>query len=215
MHQNSERIFREFGLPHFRSGSRVLELGPDSEHTLRRLVTQAHPDIAWETADLAHYSISDELDHRMPDEYTFPVGDAEFDIVATANVLEHVRRPWVWVQEAARVLKPGGLLVSVVPANWPYHEAPVDCWRYFPEAFRSLHDHAGLETVDARFESLMNAADRKDSWLNRRNRDARVFVKRALGRPAWPHGGMESEWAVDTIAVGRKPATIGSQAPTS
>jgi hypothetical protein len=27
---------------------------------------------------------------------------------------------------------------------WVYHEAPIDCWRMFPEAMRALYEEAGL-----------------------------------------------------------------------
>jgi SAM-dependent methyltransferase len=44
-----------------------------------------------------------------------PFGDESFDVVVTAEVLEHLRLPEHAVAEAARVLKPGGLLVGSVP----------------------------------------------------------------------------------------------------
>jgi SAM-dependent methyltransferase len=44
-----------------------------------------------------------------------PFEDASFDVVVTAEVLEHLRLPERALAEARRVLRPGGLLVGSVP----------------------------------------------------------------------------------------------------
>ena len=35
---------------------------------------------------------------------------------------------------------------------------------------------------------------------------ARLLARRATGRPYWPLGAFKGEYAVDTVAIGRKPA---------
>lgn len=44
-----------------------------------------------------------------------PFADASFDVVVVAEVLEHLRLPERMLDEARRVLRPGGLLVGSVP----------------------------------------------------------------------------------------------------
>ena len=54
----------------------------------------------------------------------------------------------------SRICKPGGLVITIGPVSWPYHEAPIDCWRAYPEGMRALHEDAGLVVELAIVESL-------------------------------------------------------------
>ena len=59
-----------------------------------------------------------------------PFPDESFDVVLSTQVLEHVVDPRVALQEAMRVLRPGGRAVITIPGTWPTHEAPYDFWRF-------------------------------------------------------------------------------------
>lgn len=206
MHHNSRYMFEKHAATFFEAGQDVLEVGPDSRpSTVRNLVGDRVG--SWKTADLEAFNMVSEHDYLMPDEYTLPIDDESFDLVVSTNVMEHVRKPWRWVPELARVLRPGGLMITVVPLNWPYHASPYDCWRIYPDGLRSLYDDAGLETVLAEFDGIDDGRESSQTTFEMRKRDARVFVKRALGRPAWPWGAFESKYAVDTVGVARKPTT--------
>ena len=87
-------------------------------------------------------------------EYCMLAPDGSFDVVISGQVIEHVRKPWRWMNEIARVLKKGGCAIIVCPVSWEYHPVPVDCWRIYPEGMRALFDDAGLNTDFAVFESL-------------------------------------------------------------
>ncbi|MEO2089895.1 MAG: methyltransferase domain-containing protein, partial [Gemmataceae bacterium] len=120
------------------------------------------------------------------------MSDASYDVVLAGNVLEHVPRVWVWIKELGRVCKPGGVVITVNPLSWPYHEAPVDCWRVYPEGMKALYEEAGLEVLHCSFESLESKWHRRsipfmtfDEYLARRPWPVRVAYKVAtrLGFP--------------------------------
>lgn len=93
------------------------------------------------------------VDIVLPDPYSWHnLRGGLFDCVVSLNTLEHVEMPWVWIQEMARILKPGGLMFIEAPNAWEFHEHPVDCWRVWPAGLRALFKYAGLETVEAYFE---------------------------------------------------------------
>lgn len=77
-----------------------------------------------------------------------PFRSGSFDAVTSLDVIEHVRDDARAVEELARVLRPGGVLVASVPAFqflWgPHDEALHHCRRYGGEQFRDLLHGAGL-----------------------------------------------------------------------
>jgi SAM-dependent methyltransferase len=176
---------------------RVLEIGPDAvPSTYQRAVGDS--SIVWHTLDMGD---NPSLTYRALSEYQFPIESASYDIVLSGQVIEHVRQVWVWVQELARVCKAGGLVVTINPVSWPYHEAPVDCWRIFPEGMRALYESAGLQVRISCWESLeangyrRHIPGRSAEWQTPRMR----FVYRCLGM-----FGLPVECAYDTITVGAK-----------
>ncbi len=83
------------------------------------------------------------VDVVSPDPYCYPFPDGYFDVVLSGSVMEHVERPWLWVPELARVLKPGGWLCLVTHWCFPLHRYPVDCWRILPDGMQVLFDDTG------------------------------------------------------------------------
>lgn len=81
---------------------------------------------------------------------TLPFADASFDGVLCSQVLEHVFQPEAFLQEIARVLRPGGQLVLTVPFAWDEHEQPHDFARYSSFGLRALLERNGFEVVQQR-----------------------------------------------------------------
>jgi SAM-dependent methyltransferase len=210
VHPNSVLLFREYLLPLFKAGDRVLEVGPDSNPSTYQSLVEV--PVTWSTADLASEvdsqderlwgsGTSEELTYRMTSEYKIPALDAAFDIVVSGQVIEHVRKPWLWMKELARVCKPGGVVITVSPVSWPYHEAPIDCWRIYPEGMRALSEDAGLTVELSLFDSL---EQHPRSWFPGQsyntNRGARGrILNRAKAILGWP-----LPVAFDTVTVARK-----------
>lgn len=209
MHRNSRRLFEKYALAHFRPDQRVLEIGPDTvPSTYQRIVGRTE---AWDTLDFA--SRADvPLTHRTSEEYSFPIADGAYDVVLAAQVIEHVRKIWRWVPEVARVCRPGGLVIIINPISWHYHEAPVDCWRIYPEGMRALCDDAGLEVLLSTWESV--ELERLRDIAPRRIRKHRV-MQRLSGTLGLMNAAVRFpvEAAYDTITVARRPPGEGEGEP--
>jgi SAM-dependent methyltransferase len=181
---------------------RVLEIGPDYIPSSYQIffgqkIKCWRSSVQWDTVDVYQGS---KLTY-VAEEYSFPIPDASYDIVLSGNVLEHVRKPWVWIKEVARVCVKGGLVITITPVSWPYHEAPIDCWRVYPEGMKALYEEAGLDVIESTFESLEVASYRRHipgrspEWQSRKWR----VVNQSLGRLGFP-----VERAYDTITIGKK-----------
>jgi SAM-dependent methyltransferase len=205
MHENSRLLFSHCAAKYFAPGQKVLEVGPDAYPSTYQALIGARA-AAWHTIDLADDS---RLTFRSTSEYTFPVPDGIYDIVLAGQVIEHVRKPWLWIKEVARVCRPGGLAITISPVSWPYHEAPIDCWRAYPEGMKALFEEAGLHVLHCQWQSLeapgyrayrpgVSAACQPRTWRWRLLRSLEALL------------GLPVERAYDTITIGRK-ASIGSQ----
>ncbi len=78
---------------------------------------------------------------------TLPIRSAQFDVVLSTQVLEHVDEPSIYLRECFRVLKPGGKLLLSTHGIWPYHADPVDYWRWTSTGLKLQIERAGLEVI--------------------------------------------------------------------
>ncbi len=62
--------------------------------------------------------------------YCVPAPDGCADAVISSQVIEHLETPLVAIDEAHRLLKPGGLLFLSFPFLYPIHAPPRDYLRY-------------------------------------------------------------------------------------
>jgi SAM-dependent methyltransferase len=150
MHQNSIDLFKKYALEYFEENMKVLEIGPNKiPSDYRKIVPEKN--IEWDTIDIIKKK---ELTYISLDEYTFPIESNYYNIVLSGQVIEHVRKPWIWIKELSRVCKKGGFIITINPVSWPYHKEPYDCWRIYPEGMKALYNSAGIKLIFSLFTSL-------------------------------------------------------------
>lgn len=200
MHENSKLLFARHALPLFTAATKVLEVGPDGVPstycTMARHALGTRAPAVWDTVDLA---ARPGMTHAARSDYEFPIANGAYDLVLSGQVLEHVKKPWRWLPEVARVCRPGGHVVTINPVSWPYHEAPVDCWRIYPEGTRALYEEAGLEVVEVLWGSLEKRS-LLPRWPRPASDHAPGFGYRLARLLHWPIAR-----AFDTVTIGRKP----------
>jgi 2-polyprenyl-3-methyl-5-hydroxy-6-metoxy-1,4-benzoquinol methylase len=122
-------------------GARVLDVGCGGGQIARAFATHGACvtgiEVNYEKAaavarrSLPHGS-AQSLRALAADAHRLPFGDHAFDLVILADVLEHVRKPAMVVQEVARVLRPGGMLYASMPNRYsllnlisdPHYQVP-------------------------------------------------------------------------------------------
>src|SRR5262249_22054875 len=112
MHLNSQLLFDQYIKRFLLSGSKVLEIGPDSIPST--YATRAGVRCAsWDTADLRGSAYDSQLTIVFDNQYDFPLDSESYDIIISGQVLEHVKSFWKWLPELRRILKTGGLLIII------------------------------------------------------------------------------------------------------
>jgi SAM-dependent methyltransferase len=113
---------------------RVLDFGAGAGHQALRLQELGFEVDAVDLESWAHLE-KRVFPVRSYDGGTLPFSDAEFDIVISSNVLEHVDSLHQVLAELARVLKPDGLMLHILPsASWRLWTTLAE----FPAAPRNL-----------------------------------------------------------------------------
>lgn len=80
--------------------------------------------------------------------YNLPFETGGIDCVLSTAVLEHLETPQIALEEAYRVLVPGGHAIYTAPLYWHLHEQPRDFFRYTEHGLRHLFGEAGFELVE-------------------------------------------------------------------
>ena len=199
MHLNSRLIFNKYVTPLLQSNPalRILEIGPDafpSTYSQSADITGA-----WDTVDIFPRQ---GLTFVATDENAFPIASNRYDIVISGQVLEHVRKPWIWIQEVIRVCRPGGFVITISPTSWPYHEAPIDCWRVYPAGMQALLEDFEVDILVNENVCLEATAERL-FVVPGRSTEMQWRKQRTLAR--WLNGfGVPHELAFDLICIARK-----------
>lgn len=76
-----------------------------------------------------------------------PIDNEVADTVISLSVMEHLREPQQFLNEAHRILKPAGNIILQVPFMWWVHEAPYDYFRYTRYGLQYMFEKAGFQNI--------------------------------------------------------------------
>jgi SAM-dependent methyltransferase len=96
----------------------------------------------------AEHHIDFDSKTTLPDNYA--------DIILSNQVLEHVDSPEGYLQEALRILKPGGTIILTTHGYWFYHPTPNDYWRWTGSGLRRTVEKEGFQVTS--FFGIMGLA---------------------------------------------------------
>lgn len=77
-----------------------------------------------------------------------PLPDSSFDTVFSTQVIEHVEDHRALLNEAFRLLKPGGYIIVSGPMYWHLHEEPYDYFRFTKHGFRYILKKSGFSVLE-------------------------------------------------------------------
>lgn len=186
------------------AGGRVLEIGCHDGHLLSLL---AAAGLAVEGVEPSPFAVAARrrgLAVRQEFFHADVFAAGSFDLVVLRHVLEHVPEPAAMVADAARLLRPGGLLYVEVPNSLVsleqriYPEFHVDHLSYFtPASLRFLVERSGAGRI-VRLESAW-------AYIN----FPFLCCLAAIDRPTAPADGTE----LHDFAIGRTLSGFGDRFP--
>ena len=138
MHHNSYNVMRGL-LARHPPLRLVYDVGAKNVNgTYRPLVTCRYEGVDIEAGE--------NVTHVVPENGEWPLPAA--DMVISGNVLEHVKRPWRWMEQINSITDVGGRVIIVTPWNILLHRFPVDCWRVMPDGMEVLLEDGGFRVLE-------------------------------------------------------------------
>jgi SAM-dependent methyltransferase len=122
-----------------RRGLRVLDFGCGDGITVRELL-----EFGYDAHGCDVVSVAGERLACIETPYRLPYGDSTFDVCISNQVFEHVTNKHEGFREIARVLKPEGFGIHVLPSKWvpiePHIFVPFGSWMWphIPDAWLAL-----------------------------------------------------------------------------
>lgn len=119
----------------------ILDVGGSQKSGYHELIKGAH------TITTGNIDESYGIDVVFDAQKSWPFPDVSFDGVLFVNILEHLYRYDIAVEEAHRVLKKGGIVAGVVPFMFNVHGSPNDYFRYTKSTILKMFNDRGFKEV--------------------------------------------------------------------
>jgi len=127
--------------------ARVLDAGAGEGQYKRHFAKQRYCGVDLAVGDAAwDYGRLD----AIADLSALPFRDATFEAAVNIVTIEHLREPGLALQEIARTLTPGGILLIAAPHEWEVHQSPYDYFRYTRHGLEYVLRRAGFEICQMR-----------------------------------------------------------------
>ncbi len=139
-----------------------------------------------------NYIIGDVCEESFINEQSQYIGI--FDVIYSNNVFEHLKKPWIAARNILKLLKPGGICITIAPFSLRYHEVPQDYFRYTHTGLASLFEDPEVNMLVSGYDLL----GRRNNWQG--NGDANDVV------PLDKFGAFRENWFVITVIQRRENA---------
>ncbi len=90
--------------------------------------------------------------------YELPFFNDCIDGIMMISLLEHLENPCIALNEAYRILIPGGQIMVTVPFAFPVHGSPMDFHRWTKEGLKLDMMNAGFEIMEAKYHGNIFAS---------------------------------------------------------
>jgi len=133
----------------------------------------------------AEHHIGFDSKTTLPDNYA--------DIILSNQVLEHVDTYEGYLQEALRILKPGGSIILTTHGYWFYHPTPNDYWRWTSAGLRKIIEAERFEIIS--FSGILGLAASGMQLFQ----DGILFKLPKFLRPVWAVIMQANIWFYDKL----------------
>ena len=129
------------------AGSRVADIG--GKKTKKRGQFDIEREVAARNLRVTYINLDPATGPDIvADACAIPLPDHSLDCVLLAEIIEHLPDPACALGEAARLLRPGGLLLATAPFLYPIHPDPIDVGRYTPHWWQTTLEGLGFGSVE-------------------------------------------------------------------
>lgn len=157
MHQSSYDHMSDVARRHLAGLSRgtVVDIGSQDVNGSYRPIFQA---LGWRYRG-ADAEPGKNVDIVLENPYRVPLGSNSVDLVISGQAFEHIEFFWLSWLEIVRVVKPRGMIFLIAPSRGPEHRYPVDCWRFYPDAWRALAAWGAVKLLEVTTDWLPSKYD--------------------------------------------------------